>query len=66
MVVGIINIQEQTSYILRCYYQEKLFGITNFAPQEDHSYDIDLKQIILAKLQKRMPKGIEILDMNTK
>ena len=65
MVVGIQNIQELTTYVLRCFYQEKMFGITDFDTQDDHSQDINMKHIIMTELQKRMPKGVEIVDMNT-
>ena len=65
MLVDIQNIQELTTYILRCYYQEHLCGINSFEPRDEHGNDVDLKQIIMTELQKRMPKGVEILDVST-
>lgn len=65
MVIGIQNIQELTTYVLRCYYQDKLFGIKDFDPEDDHSSVIDLKQIIKDKLQEVMPEGIVIEDVTT-
>lgn len=65
MVIGIQNIQELTTYVLRCYYQDKLFGIKDFDLEDDHSSDIDLKQILKDKLQEVMPEGIVVEDVTT-
>lgn len=60
MIAGVNNIQELTTYVLRCYYQDKLFGVTDFEPFDDHGNDVDLKQMIMDKMQEVMPEGIEV------
>lgn len=65
MIVGINNIQELTTYVLRCWYQDKLFGITDFTPVDEHDKDIDPKQIIIDAIQKAMPKGVKVVDVTT-
>ena len=55
--------QELTTYMLRCYYQEHLFGVKDFEPQDDHSHDVDFKKIIKEKLQKAMPKGVKVIEV---
>ena len=62
-IIAIQNIQELTSYILRCYYQEHLFGIKDFEPDNDHSHDIDIKQTIIEEIQKLLPEGWELGGM---
>lgn len=65
MTVGVHNIQELTTYVLRCWYQDKLFGITDFTPVDEHGNDIDPKQIIIEAIQKAMPKGVKVVDVTT-
>lgn len=65
MTVGVHNIQELTTYILRCWYQDKLFGITDFTPVDEHGNDIDPKQIIIDAIQKAMPEGVKVVDVTT-
>jgi len=45
---------------LRCYYQDKLFGVTDFEPFDDHGNDVDLKKMIMDKMQEVMPEGIKV------
>ena len=63
MGAGLQNIQEWTTYALRCYYQEHLFGVTDFETHEDESRDIDIKQMFIDKIKEVMPDGIEVLDI---
>ena len=65
MTVGIHNIQELTTYVLRCWYQDKMFGVTDFTPVDEHGNDIDPKQIIIDAIQKAMPKGVKVVDVTT-
>lgn len=65
ITVGIHNIQELTTYVLRCWYQDKLFGVTDFTPIDEHGNDIDPKQIIIDAIQKAMPEGVKVLDVTT-
>lgn len=64
-IFGVSNIQELATYVLRCYYQENLFNIKDFEPEDDHSKDIDVKQIIINKIQEAMPEGIKVVDVTT-
>jgi hypothetical protein len=59
-IIALQNIQELTTYILRCYYQEHIFGIKDFDPDDDHSHDIDIKKAIIEEIQKRLPEGWEL------
>ena len=63
MGAGLQNIQEWTTYALRCYYQEHLFGVTDFETHEDESRDIDFKQMFIDKIKEVVPDGIEVLDI---
>ena len=63
MGAGLHNIQEWTTYVLRCYYQEHLFGVTDFETHEDESRDIDLKQMFIDKIKEVLPNGIEVIDI---
>ena len=63
MGAGLQNIQEWTTYALRCYYQEHLFGVTDFETHEDESRDIDLKQMFIDKIKEVLPNGIELIDI---
>ena len=65
MVVGLQNIQELSTYVLRCYYQDSLFGVKDFEPHDEHGNDIDVKQMIINGFQKMMPKGIVVEDVTT-
>ena len=65
MIVGIHNIQELTTYVLRCWYQDKLFGVTDFTLVEEHGNDIDPKQMIIDTIQAAMPKGVKVVDVTT-
>lgn len=64
-VIDLHNIQELSTYVLRCYYQESLFGVTDLEPQDYHGKDIDVKQMIISGLQKKMPEGIIVEDVTT-
>lgn len=63
MGAGLQNIQEWTTYALRCYYQEHLFGVTDFETHEDDSRDIDFKQMFIDRIKEVVPDGIEVLDI---
>lgn len=63
MGAGLQNIQEWTTYALRCYYQEHLFGVTDFETHEDESRDIDFKQMFIDRIKEVVPDGIEVLDI---
>lgn len=63
MGAGLQNIQEWTTYALRCYYQEHLFGVTDFETHEDESRVIDFKQMFIDKIKEVVPNGIEVLDI---
>lgn len=63
MGAGLQNIQEWTTYALRCYYQEHLFGVTDFETHEEESRDIDFKQMFIDKIKEVVPDGIEVLDI---
>lgn len=65
MVAGLHNIQELSTYVLRCYYQESLFGEKDFEPHDNHGNDIDVKQMIIKGFQKMMPDGIVVEDVTT-
>lgn len=65
MAIGLHNIQELSTYVLRCYYQESLFGVKDFEPHDDHGNDIDVKQMIIKGFQKMMPEGIVVEDVTT-
>ena len=61
--IHIQNIQEWTTYVLRCYYQSKLFGIDSFETEEDHSKDVDIRKQIIESIQKQLPKGFVVVDV---
>ena len=63
MIVGLQNIQEWTTFTLRCYYQEKLFGVTDFETHEDESGEVDIKQLYMDKIKEILPEGIELVDI---
>lgn len=63
MVISLNNIQELSTYVLRCYYQESLFGATDFEPKDYHGKDIDLKQTIISFFQEKMPEGVLVEDV---
>lgn len=65
MIVGLHNIQELATYVLRCYYQESLFGLTDFEPHDEHGKDIDVKKMIIKKFQEIIPEGIVVEDVTT-